>query len=148
MKIKSSGIIDGVILDKYGKRGNMELSIPLEFIDYPKETVSFAVIIEDFDAIEVCGHDFVHWLVANVTKPYLEENASLNVHNFIEGKNDFNRNNYGGMAPPNKPHCYDITVYALDCMLNLKAGFTYKELKESIKNHILAEANIKGLYNN
>lgn len=148
MKIKSSGIIDGVILDKYGKRGNMELSIPLEFIDYPKETVSFAVIIEDFDAIEVCGHDFVHWLVANVTKPYLEENASLNVHNFIEGKNDFNRNNYGGMAPPNKPHCYDITIYALDCMLNLKAGFTYKELKESIKNHILAEANIKGLYNN
>ena len=52
MKIKSSGIIDGVILDKYGKRGNMELSIPLEFIDYPKETVSFAVIIEDFDAID------------------------------------------------------------------------------------------------
>ena len=55
MKIKSSGIIDGVILDKYGKRGNMELSIPLEFIDYPKNTISFAVIIEDFDAIEVCG---------------------------------------------------------------------------------------------
>ena len=148
MKIKSSGIIDGVILDKYGKRGNMELSIPLEFIDYPKNTISFAVIIEDFDAIEVCGYDFVHWLVANITKPYLEENASLNKHEFVEGKNNFNRNNYGGMAPPDRPHHYDITVYALDCLLDLKDGFTYKELKESIKNHILAETNIKGLYNN
>lgn len=148
MKIKSSGIINGVILDKYGKRGNMELSIPLEFIDYPKNTVSFAVIIEDFDAIKVCGHDFVHWLVANITNPYLEENASLNKHSFIEGKNDFNRNNYGGMAPPDQPHYYDITVYALDCLLDLQEGFSYKQLKESMKNHILDEVNIKGLYYN
>ncbi|HIS90090.1 MAG TPA: YbhB/YbcL family Raf kinase inhibitor-like protein [Candidatus Faecisoma merdavium] len=148
MQIKSKGIVNGVINDKYGKRGNMNLSIPLEFINYPKETKSFAVIIEDFDAILVCGHDFVHWLVANITTPYLEENASLNVHNFIEGKNDFGRTNYGGMAPPDRPHYYDITVYALDCLLDLKDGFSYNELKSSIKNHILDEANIKGLYNN
>ena len=148
MQIKSEGIVNGIILDKYGKRGDMNLSIPLEFLDYPSNTKSFAVIIEDFDAIEVCGHDFVHWLVANLTEPYLEENASLNNHKFIEGKNDFGRNNYGGMAPPNKPHYYDITVYALDCLLNLKEGFSYDELKSSIKNHILDEANIKGLYNN
>lgn len=148
MQIKSQGIINNVINDKYGKRGNMQLSIPLEFVDYPKNTISFAVIIEDYDAIEVCGHDFVHWLVANITTPFLEENASLNKHNFIEGRNDFGQNNYGGMAPPNKHHYYDITVYALDCLLNLKEGFSYDELKLSIKNHILDEANIKGLYNN
>ena len=148
MIVKSLGIIDGVIQDKYGKRGNMELSIPLEFIDYPKNTISFAVIIEDFDAIQVCGHDFVHWLVANITKPYLEENASLNKHEFIEGKNDFNRNNYGGMAPPDRPHYYDITVYALDCFLDINNGFSYQELKNKIKNHIIDETNIKGLYEN
>ena len=148
MKIVSQGIKDGVIDDKYGKRGNIDLSLPLAFSDYPKNTISFAVIIEDFDAIAVCGHDFVHWLVANLDKPYLEENASLNSHNFIEGKNDFNRNNYGGMAPPDRPHYYDITVYALDCFLDINEGFTYQELKDKIKNHILDEANIKGLYKN
>ena len=148
MKIVSQGIKDGVIDDKYGKRGNIDLSLPLAFSNYPKNTISFAVIIEDFDAIEVCGHDFVHWLVANLDKPYLEENASLNSHNFIEGKNDFNRNNYGGMAPPDRQHYYDITVYALDCFLDINEGFTYQELKDKIKNHILDEANIKGLYKN
>ena len=40
MQIKSKGIVNGVINDKYGKRGNMNLSIPLEFINYPKETKS------------------------------------------------------------------------------------------------------------
>lgn len=110
MIIKSKGIVNGTIDDKYGKRGNIDLSIPLEFSEYPSNTKSFAVIVEDFDAMPVCGHDFIHWLVANLDKPYLEENASLNEHNFIEGKNDFNRNNYGGMAPPDRPHYYDITV--------------------------------------
>ena len=148
MKIKSSGIINGIILDKYGKRGNMELSLPFEFVDYPKETASFVLVIDDFDAIEVCGHDFLHWLVANITEPYLKENASLNNHNFIEGKNDFKRNNYGGMAPPNKPHCYDITVYALDTLLDLQNGFTYNQLQKKMKNHVLDQVTIKGIYYN
>ena len=148
MTIKSKGIVNGIILDKYGKRGDMTLSLPLEFNDYPDSTKSFAVIIEDFDAIPVCGHDFVHWLVANLDKPYLEENASLNNHRFIEGKNHFNRNSYGGMAPPDRPHYYDITVYALDSFLDLENGFSYQELKDKIINHVLDSANMKGLYRN
>lgn len=148
MIIKSKGIVNGIIADKYGKRGDMSLSFPLEFSNYPNNTKSFAVIVEDFDAIQVCGHDFVHWLVANLEKPYLEENASLNDHHFIEGKNDFNRNSYGGMAPPDRPHYYDITVYALDSLLDIENGFSYQELKDKIANHILDEANIKGLYRN
>ncbi len=148
MTIKSKGIVNGTIDDKYGKRGNIDLSIPLEFSEYPSNTKSFAVIVEDFDAMPVCGHDFIHWLVANLAKPYLEENASLNEHNFIEGKNDFNRNNYGGMAPPDRPHYYDITVYALDCFLEIKNGFSYQELKDKMASHVLDSANIKGLYRN
>lgn len=148
MIIKSKGIVNGTIDDKYGKRGNIDLSIPLEFSEYPSNTKSFAVIVEDFDAMPVCGHDFIHWLVANLDKPYLEENASLNEHNFIEGKNDFNRNNYGGMAPPDRPHYYDITVYALDCFLEIENGFSYQELKDKMDSHVLDSANIKGLYRN
>ena len=148
MIIKSKGIVNGTIDDKYGKRGSMNLSIPLEFSEYPNNTKCFAVIVEDFDAIPVCGHDFVHWLLGNLDKPYLEENASLNEHNFIEGKNDFNCNNYGGMAPPDRPHYYDITVYALDCFLKIENGFSYQELKDKMVSHVLDSANIKGLYRN
>ena len=49
------------------------------------------------------------------------------------------------MAPPDQPHYYDITVYALDSLLDLQEGFSYEQLKESIKSHVLDEANIKGL---
>ena len=66
MKLTSSGIVNGKILDKYGKRGDMNLSMPFIFSEYPLNTVSFALVIEDYDAIEVCGYDYIHWLVANI----------------------------------------------------------------------------------
>ena len=75
-------------------------------------------------------------------------NIDLDKNTLQAYKNDFNRNSYGGMAPPNKPHYYDITVYALDCFLDINEGFSYQELKDKIKNHIIDEANIKGLYEN
>lgn len=53
---------------------------------------------------------------------------------------------YHGMAPPDKDHWYDITVYALDKLLDIKTGFTYEELKEKMMNHILDEKNVKAFY--
>ena len=32
---------------------------------------------------------------------------------------------YGGMAPPNCLHRYELIVYALDTKLNLKPGFRF-----------------------
>lgn len=148
MKIVSEAISNGVILDRYGKRGDMHCSLPLRFEDYPTNTITFALIIEDYDAIAVCGYCFTHWLVANLTKDYLLENESALPHNFIEGENDFNENNYGGMAPPDRPHTYDITVYALDCILSLEPGFQKQQLHEQMIPHILDKATIKGVYYN
>ena len=55
---------------------------------------------------------------------------------------------YGGMAPPNEPHVYEIHVYALDKMLDLKQGFNYNELYHQMEGHILDQATLKGIYNN
>ena len=52
------------------------------------------------------------------------------------------------MAPPDRPHYYDITVYALDCFLEIENGFSYQELKDKMSSHVLDSANIKGLYRN
>ncbi|OJT85459.1 phosphatidylethanolamine-binding protein, partial [Clostridioides difficile] len=56
MKVTSTGIVNGVIEDKYGKRGTQfneggmpTYSLPLKFEDAPKNTVSFAVFLEDKD---------------------------------------------------------------------------------------------------
>lgn len=149
MKIISEGIIDGKILDKYGKKGNLELSLPFKFLNYPTNTISFALVIEDFDAIPVCGYDYIHWLVANVDTDYLDENASvLNKDYIVQGKNSNNEDCYIGMAPPDKMHTYDITLYALDTRLDLKNGFGYSELLSKMEGHILDKSNIKGTYDN
>ena len=147
MQIISEGIENGIIEEKYGKKGNVNLSIPLKFIDYPVNTISFAIIVEDYDAIPVCGYDFIHWLVYT-KEDDLKENASLINKNIIQGQNSLGDSHYYGMAPPDRPHYYDITVFALDCELNLKNNFTYDELLLKIENHILDKENIKGLYNN
>ena len=52
------------------------------------------------------------------------------------------------MAPPNKPHTYDLIVYALDTVLPLQNGFTIEQLKYAIEGHILAQAQTQGIYRN
>ena len=149
MKLTSSGIVNGKILDKYGTRGDMNLSMPFIFSEYPLNTVSFALVIEDYDAIEVCGYDYIHWLVANIDLNYLDEGASITNKDYItQGVNSNNTNSYIGMAPPDKMHTYDITLYALDTRLNLSNGFSYSELHNKMIGHILSQVNIKASYDN
>ncbi len=155
MQITSTGIVNGMIGDEYGKFGAHFLddmptySLPFEIEGAPAETVSFAVVLDDKDAIPVAGFDWIHWLVANLTKTCMAENESVKINaDFIQGNNSWNVPLYGGMAPPDKPHAYDLTVYALDTLLPLKTGFLYDELMQVMTGHILAEAQIRGIYNN
>ena len=104
---------------------------------------------EDYDAIEVCGYDYIHWLVANIDLNYLDEGASITNKDYItQGVNSNNTNSYIGMAPPDKMHTYDITLYALDTRLNLSNGFSYSELHNKMIGHILSQVNIKASYDN
>lgn len=164
MKVTSSGITDGVIHDQYGKRGEVNefgmpvRSLPLEFVDAPENTQSFAVYLEDKDAFPVSGgFAWVHWLAANIEGPLLAENASRNPGNMVQGPNSWMSAQggsqapdqcacYGGMMPPDKEHLYEINVYALDRMLNLENGFHLNELFHAMEGHVLAHAVLKGRY--
>ena len=72
MEITSSGIENGRIADKYGKRGDdfinnvPSLSLPLIIHNAPAETKSFALILKDEDAASVVGYPWIHWLAANI----------------------------------------------------------------------------------
>ena len=153
MKVLSSGIVNGTIKDDYGKFGEHfiqdmpSFSIPFEIMDEPKNTVSFAVILDDKDAIPVCGFDWIHWLIANLKKNTLIAGESSNINaEFIQGNNSWNQPLYGGMAPPDKEHIYDLTVYALDTELDLSSGFSYEELLKKMEGHILDSFCLKGKY--
>lgn len=154
MIVTSNGIRDGVIADKYGKRGTYfidgipALSLPFNILSAPENTKSFAVILKDNDAIAVAGYPWIHWLLSNLQQNEIPENASRNNPNLTQGENSWKQNYYGGMTPPNAPHRYDLSVYALDIALPLKTGFTEADLVAMMDEHILDEFTLSGFYSN
>ncbi|NRV90230.1 hypothetical protein DFH69_001753 [Clostridium beijerinckii] len=138
----SAGIINGIIQDQYGSRGEYfnenrvpTFSLPLKIEDAPVNTASFAIVLEDKDAYPVTGgFVWIHWLAANITRSELKDNESQTAEDFIQGTNSWtsvqgNQQSkelscyYGGMTPPDKAHVYEFHVFALDKLLNLKKDF-------------------------
>ncbi len=167
MIVTSTGIKDGIIDKKYGKFGEhfnengMPIySLPFKIENAPKTAVSYAVVLEDKDAYPVSGgFSWIHWTAANITRTEILENESQTATNFVQGVNSWTSMQggqqskelssfYGGMAPPDAPHTYEIHVYALDTTLDLENGFFYNDLYKKMDGHILEQFTLKGTYNN
>lgn len=163
MQVSSTAIINGEFADKYGKRGtefgagNMpSYSIPFSVSGAPEGTKSFAVVLDDKDAVTAAGFVWTHWLIADLHRTEIAENESATASDFTQGANSWasvlgglNAEEaacYGGMAPPNCRHRYDLTVYALDTDLNLPRGFRFNDLHYAMQGHILAQATVTGEY--
>lgn len=165
MKVTSNGIVNGVIKSQYGAHGEHfnenkipTYSLPIKIENAPKNTISYAIIIEDKDAYPVTkGFSWIHWLAANITRNELLDNESQTATDFIQGANSYmsklggNQSRelssfYGGMQPPDKAHIYEIHVFALDKLLNLENGFLLNELYHEMDGHILCEATLKDSY--
>lgn len=142
MKINSSAFKQGESIPKKYTCQGEDVSPPLTFHDIPKGTKSFALIMDDPDA--PMG-TFDHWLAWNIpgdTKE-LAEGVVLSE----QGINHFKKTRYGGPCPPpGKPHRYYFKVYALDSLITLPKGSTKQQLKEAIKEHILGEAELMGIF--
>jgi len=64
----------------------------------------------------------------------------------VQGKNGWGRNDYGGPCPPDREHRYFFKLYALDTVLPLKEGSTKGELERAMREHILEQTELIGLY--
>lgn len=165
MFVTSTGIVDGIIQDRFGGRGTQfnkngipTYSLPFKIENTPTGTISFALILEDKDAYPITGgFVWIHWLAANITRNELKENESQTANDFIQGCNSWTSiqgNNqskelscfYGGMTPPDQTHTYELHVFALDCLLDLETGFFLNELYHQMKGHILAQSTLNGIY--
>lgn len=163
-ELMSTAIIDGWMDKKYGNQSDPEniindipqISFPMNWKGIPEGTESFAIIFMDNDNAEDEGFPFVHWLACNipghVTK--LEENASREADFFLQGTNSWSTPfgpyeglakdltfHFGGPAP-GCTHEYEVTIYALDQVLELKTGFFYNDLRKAMRGHILSEATL------
>jgi Raf kinase inhibitor-like YbhB/YbcL family protein len=140
MKITSSAFKHNASIPaKYTCQGE-DVSPPLSIADIPEGTQSLALINDDPDA-PVGTWD--HWILFNVkpAKKIGEGEAPGD-----QGVNSWGRNDYGGPCPPSGTHRYYFKLYALDTLLELPEGVTKHELEEAMEGHILAQAELIGLY--
>ncbi len=149
MEIKSSAFkAQEKIPTKYTCDG-ADVSPPLNWTGIPEKTQSFALISDDPDA--PVG-TWVHWVIYDIPsetgdlpegvakKDALESGAK-------QGVNDFRKVGYGGPCPPPGPaHRYFFKLYALDAKLNLPSKATKRDVEKAMEGHILAKAELVGLY--
>lgn len=148
MKIKSSAFKHNQSIPaKYTCDGE-NINPPLSFLSIPKETKTLALIVEDPDVPKSMRPDGMwdHWLVWNMppdTKKIPESSEPPGT----QGRNTSGSFSYIGPCPPDREHRYFFKLYALDTELHLDINVNRIELEEAMKNHILAQAELIGLYN-
>ena len=127
------------------------VSPALAWSGVPEGTQSFALITDDPDAP---GGTFTHWLLYNMgsSAPSLPEGVetvpmpAYGLAGF-QGSNDAGGIGYTGPCPPpGDPHRYRFTLYALDQTVELEPGASKQQLLDAIEGHVLAEAELAGLY--
>lgn len=120
-----------------------DINPPLEISGVPEKAESLALIVDDPDAP---NGDWVHWVLWNIPPDTLKIKESSVPQGAIEGTNDFNHTRYGGPCPPKGTHHYYFKLYALDTVLDLDSSKTKKDLLKAVEGHIIAQAELVGLY--
>ncbi|MGZ3732819.1 MAG: YbhB/YbcL family Raf kinase inhibitor-like protein [Parachlamydiaceae bacterium] len=141
MELKSPAFEQGQRIPKKYTCQGQNISPPLDITQYPENTQSFAIVVEDLDAPSGI---FDHWVTWNIAP---SEQLNEDEKKGAEGKNSFGTLGYSGPCPPlGRMHRYVFKVYALDSYVQLANGTDKKGLYHGIKDHLLDEAELMGTY--
>jgi len=135
------------IPSKYACDGE-DVSPPISWSGPHEQIRSYALIVDDLDAPMGA---FTHWVIFNI--PAADSSLQEGVPTVgtlsdgaIQGRNGFGKIGYAGPCPPSGTHRYVFHLYALDTLLSLQAGASQGDVLEAMKGHILADAELTGLY--
>jgi Raf kinase inhibitor-like YbhB/YbcL family protein len=149
LELRTTAFQPGGNIPKLFTCDGADTSPALSWSDPPPRTQSFVLIMDDPDAP---GGTFVHWVVYNLPASTRQLPERLPGNDEMQGGgnqgvNDFARTGYGGPCPPpGRPHRYFFRLYALDGKLNLKTAARRKDVDQAMKGHVLAHAELMGLY--
>jgi hypothetical protein len=148
-ELRSSSFIDnGMIAKKYTCDGS-DISVALSWTGVPEGTESLALIVDDPDAP---SGTWVHWVLYDLPGDTQQLPEAIPPGKVLDngakqGVNDFHKVGYGGPCPPHGPaHRYIFTLYALDRVIGLQPGSAKQQLIRAMKGHILAQAQLTGVY--
>lgn len=147
-KLTSNAFKEGETIPRQYTCDGVNVSPPLEWSGVPRTAKTIAIIADDPDAPSGA---WVHWVLYNLPVEIigLVENlpATENLRaGGFQGKNDFGKIGYGGPCPPTGSHRYFFKIYAIDSELPLKAGATKAELEKAMEGHVVAQAQLMGIY--
>jgi len=130
-----------------------DLSPALAWSGVPAKAQSLALIMDDPDAP---AGTWVHWVLYDIPAglkglaeglPKKESLPDGSNHGLCWGVETFDRvGYYGPCPPPGKPHRYFFRLYALDKKLGLSPRATKAGLLKAMHGHVLAHAELVGLY--
>jgi Raf kinase inhibitor-like YbhB/YbcL family protein len=124
----------------------LDISPELHWTNIPQKTQSLALIMSDSDA--PLG-TFYHWVVYNIppnTNSFAEAVKEMPPGTQL-GKNSWNNAQYNGPCPPKGSlHHYIFTLYAIDKNLSLPANSDAKTLINSLKDSIIKQTQLTGVY--
>lgn len=149
MTLKSAAFTDGAVIPTIFTCAGEDKSPPLAWTNVPANAKSLAIVVKDPDAP---GMTFVHWVLYNVAAEAsgLGENVPKRTtvsDGAEQGINGFGKIGYGGPCPPpGTPHHYHFLLYALDRRLDLQPGAGDEELERAAEGHVLATAELTGVY--
>lgn len=129
-----------------------DISPALQWSGIPQGTQTLALIVDDPDAPDPKNPrmTWVHWILYNIPASATELPEGLKPAHLPsgtqEGLNDWKRTGYGGPCPPIGKHRYFFKLYALDTELPVVKNITKSQLEKSMQGHILATAELIGLY--
>ncbi len=147
--ISSTGFQSGAEIPRKFTCDGADVSPELFWVNPPSGTQSFALIADDPDA--PVG-TWTHWVLFDLPAQTASLPEGIPKVDEVpgggrQGRNDFRKIGYGGPCPPpGKPHRYFFKLYALDRILNLKAGASKQELEQAMQGHILGKAELMGTY--
>jgi len=127
---------------------------PLSINGIPEGTVTLALIVDDPDIPDVVKkarliEKFDHWLIYNIPVTEVEINSPYDGSG-VNGVNTTGEAAYTGPCPPTEfeptEHRYVFQLYALDADMPIRGGAKEEELRAVMKGHILAKAELIGLY--
>jgi Raf kinase inhibitor-like YbhB/YbcL family protein len=143
MKVTSPSFENGGMIPSRFTCDGENINPQIEITDFPEETVSFAMILEDPDAPSGI---FYHWVIWNIEPAFAIIEEDLVPEGAAEGKNSGGQNNYLGPCPPSGTHRYHFRIFALRKKLNLPPTTSGFELENAIAGATWDSAELVGLY--
>ena len=129
-----------------------DISPALAWSGAPEGTGSFALIVDDPDAPDPLNPKmtWVHWVIYNLPSTADSLSEGVTPENLpegtLDGVNDWKKTGYGGPCPPIGTHRYVFKLYAIDRVLPDLEHPTKDRLLSAMGEHVLAEAELIGLY--